>query len=398
VARQASARDAAADAADDVAADGATAATSDLDRYTQSLLTIVREAGADRVGVTTAEPFVRARAAIDSRIAAGYADEMQFTFRNPLRSTTPTMSVPGARSIIVAARSYFSDDAAGGDSARARDNGTADGESRLGHADAALGVPARVARYARRDNYEPLRDALRAAAARLKRDGHRATVFADDNSMVDREVAWRAGLGWYGKNANLLLEGLGSWFVLGCVVTTAELATTEREVDDGCGACRRCIDSCPTGAIVEPGVVDARRCLAWLVQKPGTFDVAFRDALGTRIYGCDDCQEVCPPSRRGAIDRSERGDRASVDALELLAAPDAEVLRIAGGWYVADRDPRWVRRNALLVVGNSGVVHDEVVSLLARYINGDDALLAEHARWAAGKLGIASLVCDELVP
>jgi epoxyqueuosine reductase len=373
VARQASARDVAGDA-------NAATATSDLDRYTRSLLAIVREAGADRVGVTTAEPFVRARAAIESRIAAGYADEMQFTFRNPQRSTTPTMSVPGARSIIVAARSYYSND------------DEHDGE------DSGAVVPARVARYARRDHYEPLRQALRAAATRLKRDGHRATVFADDNSMVDREVAWRAGLGWYGKNANLLLEGLGSWFVLGCVVTTAELATTEREVDDGCGACRRCIDSCPTGAIVEPGVVDARRCLAWLVQKPGTFDVAFRDALGTRIYGCDDCQEVCPPSRRGAIDRSERGDRASVDALELLAAPDAEVLRIAGGWYVADRDPRWVRRNALLVVGNSGVVHDEVVSLLARYINGDDALLAEHARWAAGKLGIASLVCDELVP
>jgi len=83
---------------------------------------------------------------------------------------------------------------------------------------------------------------------------------------------------------------------------------------------------------------------------------------------------------------------------KLLAAPDAEVLRIAGGWYVADRDPRWVRRNALLVVGNSGVVHDEVASVLKRYINGDDALLAEHARWAAGKLGIVSLVCDELVP
>ena len=378
MARQASARDIAGDVAGDATA--AATVTSDLDRYTRSLLAIVREAGADRVGVTTAEPFARARAAIESRIAAGYADEMQFTFRNPQRSTTPTMSVPGARSIIVAARSYYTID------------DEHDGE------DSGVVIPARVARYARRDHYEPLRDALRAAAARLKRDGHRATVFADDNSMVDREVAWRAGLGWYGKNANLLLEGLGSWFVLGCVVTTAELATTEREVDDGCGACRRCIDSCPTGAIVEPGVVDARKCLAWLVQKPGTFDVAFRDALGTRIYGCDDCQEVCPPSRRGAIDRSERGDRASVDALELLAAPDAEVLRIAGGWYVADRDPRWVRRNALLVVGNSGVVHDEVTSVLARYINGDDALLAEHARWAAGKLGIASLVCDELVP
>ncbi|MFM7666474.1 MAG: epoxyqueuosine reductase, partial [Actinomycetota bacterium] len=236
------------------------------------------------------------------------------------------------------------------------------------------------------------------AAQRLKSDGHRATVFADDNSIVDREVAYRAGLGWYGKNANLLLEGLGSWFVLGCVVTTAELRVTEREVGDGCGACRRCIDACPTGAIVEPGVVDARKCLAWLLQKPGTFDPAHRAALGTRIYGCDDCQEVCPPSRRGAIDRTVGDERASVDALELLTATDDEVLRIVGEWYVADRNPRWVRRNALLVLGNSGQRGDDVASVLARYVHGDDSLLREHALWAAERLGFEHLVTEELVP
>ena len=349
--------------------------------YTEELTRIVRQAGADRVGVTSAEPLLRARSAIEARIAAGHADDMQFTFRNPERSTTPAMSVPGARSIIVAARSYWSHDE---DSSRTKSND--------GH------IAAHVARYARRDHYEPLRDALRVAAARLKRDGHRATVFADDNSIVDREVAWRAGLGWYGKNANLLLEGLGSWFVLGCVVTTAELERTEREVADGCGPCRRCIDACPTGAIVEPGVVDARRCLAWLAQKPGTFAPAYRSALGTRIYGCDDCQEVCPPSRRGAIARTHGDEQGSVDALELLTAPDDEVLRIAGRWYVADRDPRWVRRNALLVVGNAGVVSDDVTSVLARYVHGDDRLLAEHASWAAQQLGLGSLDEEELLP
>lgn len=358
------------------------------DAYTAELVRLVREAGADRVGVTTAEPLLRARKAIESRIATGCADGMQFTFRKPERSTTPTMSVAGARSIIVAARSYWSEDV------------TSDGGARTDasiHAVSDTYVPARVARYAWRDHYEPLRDALRTAANRLKRDGHRATVFADDNSIVDREVAWRAGLGWYGKNANLLLEGLGSWFVLGCVVTTAELVVTEREVEDGCGACRRCIDACPTGAIIEPGVVDARRCLAWLLQKPGTFDPAYRDALGTRIYGCDDCQDVCPPSRRGALDRTYGDERASVDALELLTASDAGVLRIAKKWYVADRNPRWVRRNALLVLGNSAVRSDEVQSVLAVYLQGDDVLLKEHAQWAARKLGLEHLITEDLV-
>jgi len=355
--------------------------------YTAELVGLVRNSGADRVGVTSAEPLVRARAAIESRIAAGHADEMQFTFRNPERSTTPTMSVPGARSIIVAARSYWSE--TNGPDARASGDD---------HFDAGVGIPAQVARYAARDHYAPLREALRTAAARLKKDGHRATVFADDNSIVDREVAWRAGLGWYGKNANLLLEGLGSWFVLGCVVTTAELDITDREVPDGCGACRRCIDACPTGAIVEPGVVDARKCLAWLIQKPGTFDVRYRMALGTRMYGCDDCQEVCPPSRRGAIDRTEGDERLTVDALALLVQPDDMVMQTVGSWYVTDRDPRWVRRNALLVIGNAGRNDDEVAAVLARYLHGDDALLREHAEWAARRLGLEELLTEELVP
>lgn len=348
---------------------------SPSETYTAELLRLVREAGADRVGVTSAEPLTRARAALEARLAAGQTDTMQFTFRNPERSTTPTLSVHGARSIIVAARSYYSAAPA------------VDAE-----------FPARVARYAWRDHYEPLRAALRIAAQRLKHDGHRATVFADDNSIVDREVAYRAGLGWFGKNANLMLEGLGSWFVLGCVVTTAELDFTDRVVDDGCGACRRCLDACPTGAIVEPGVVDARKCLAWLLQKPGTFDPAYREALGTRIYGCDDCQEACPPTMRKALDRTVGDERATVDAMELLTAPDGEVLNIVGTWYVADRDPRWVRRNALLVLGNSGAnENDDVVSILSRYLQGDDEMLREHAEWAARRLGLDHLINGEMV-
>ncbi|MEK0443240.1 MAG: hypothetical protein RL507_93 [Actinomycetota bacterium] len=355
------------------------------DAYTAEIVRLVYEAGADRVGVTSAEPLVRARAALEARTAQGHVDTMQFTFRNPERSTTPTLSVQDARSIIVAARSYYAREVDGA--------GDAHGSGKTSDA-----VPARIARYAWRDHYEPLRDALRVAAQRLKRDGHRATVFADDNSIVDREVAYRAGLGWYGKNANLLLEGLGSWFVLGCVVTTAELTTSEREVADGCGSCRRCIDACPTGAIVEPGVVDARRCLAWLLQKPGTFDPQYRVALGTRIYGCDDCQEACPPTMRRALDRTVGDERTTVDAIELLTASDARVLELVGEWYVADRNPRWVRRNALLVLGNSGVRNDDVVTALARYLHGDDELLREHAQWAAQRLGLSVSVASESVP
>jgi epoxyqueuosine reductase len=140
--------------------------------------------------------------------------------------------------------------------------------------------------------------------------------------------------------------------------------------------------------------------LAWLIQKPGVFDPAFRDALGTRIYGCDDCQEVCPPTRRGAIalDVANGASRNVVDALEILTATDARVLEICDEWYVADRNPRWVRRNALIILGNSNLGENEDVALaLARYLNGEDDLLREHAQWAARKLGRTDLLSGEYV-
>ena len=152
--------------------------------------------------------------------------------------------------------------------------------------------------------------------------GIRAVVFADDNSIVDREVAYLAGIGWFGKNANLLIPGAGSWFVLGCVVTTAEYPVGT-PLADGCGSCRRCLDGCPTGAIVAPGVVDANRCLAWLVQQPGTFPLEYRETLGDRFYGCDDCQTVCPPTvRHGRHHTVALGDDAQawVDVLDVLDA------------------------------------------------------------------------------
>jgi epoxyqueuosine reductase len=254
-----------------------------------------------------------------------------------------------------------------------------------------------VARYAWVDHYRPLRDGLQAVADRLRADGWRAVVFADDNSLVDREAAYRAGLGWYGKNANVLLPGLGSWFVLGAVVTDAPLPPSPGPVADGCGGCRRCLDGCPTGAIVAPGVVDARRCLAWLVQQPGSFPLDHRDALGDRIYGCDDCQEVCPPSMRapsGSGDQAPAGDPGPwVDVLDLLAADDAALLERYGRFYLPHREVRYLRRNALVVLGNAGLPDDPVVaeSVRAAVLGGladGDAIVRAHAVWAARRLAI----------
>jgi epoxyqueuosine reductase len=326
----------------------------------------------------------RAREAIYQRIEQGLHNQMQFTFRNPERSTDPTKTLPSASSVIVGALSYSS-------SAVNTFAQTPEKENKLS---------ARIARYVWSDYYAQLRQSLGEIARQLVHDGHRAVVLVDDNAIVDREVAYQAGIGWFGKNSNLLISGAGSYFVLGCVITSAELTLADKPVEDGCGSCRRCLDNCPTEAIVAPGVVDANKCLAWLLQKPGVFDQNYRVALGDRIYGCDDCQEVCPPTVRfdrktesstPTIVRTPAKPWASVAAI--LINDDESLLCEFGAWYIADRNPKWLRRNALIILGNIGDASDStVVELLDKYLHHADPVLRAHAVWAAARLGLNHLI------
>lgn len=335
--------------------------------------------GLDAAGLATASPLDQARRGLQARRAEGHHAGMGFTFRNPERSTDPRALLPSARSLVAGARSY-----GGGP-------GPGPGEGPRG----------RVARYARGEHYAALEAGLQAAAEVLRSDGWRAVVVVDQNHLVDRAVAHRAGLGWYGRSSLLLLPGAGSFCVLGSVVTDAPLVAVDPDpVPDGCGTCTRCSTGCPTGAIVGPGVVDARRCLAWLVQAPGALPRELREAMGDRIYGCDDCQEVCPPNRVRLRRRGEEPvpEEAGVDLLDLLALDDEALLARHGRWYIADRDPRWVRRNALVALGNVGDPRDRrVVEVLAAVLRSDDDVLAAHAAWALRRLGredLASAVAD----
>jgi epoxyqueuosine reductase len=348
------------------------------------LTAIGAAAGLAAVGIAGAGTFDDTRHDLESRRRDGLHGGMQFTFRNPQRSTDPGQVLAGARSLVVGAWGYRRQD----------DEGSAD--------TIANGRPQRarptgsVARYARSDHYAPLRAALGRMADLLVAEGWQARVVVDDNALVDRAAAQRAGLGWFGRNTLLLLPGLGSWFVLGSVVTDAPLDPTPpagaSDHAEGCGTCRRCMTACPTGALVAEGVLDARRCLAWLVQAPGTFPIEFRQALGDRIYGCDDCQQACPINR--TADRHhppgppEAESSAAIDLLDLLTASDQALLEAHGRWYIANRDPRHLRRNALVALGNVGDGTDpDTAAVLARYAGGEDEMLAEHATWAARRLG-----------
>jgi epoxyqueuosine reductase len=351
----------------------------DKSKYTDQLLTLGRNSGLHQVGVASAEVLHRARQALNERKSQGLHNQMQFTYLNPNRSTDPTAALPSAKSVIVGALSYSTQ-----------------------MPEQPEKLSARVARYVWSDYYAQLRESLRQIAKQLESDGFRAVVLADDNAIVDREVAYQAGLGWFGKNSNLLIAGAGSYFVLGCVVTNASLVVAEKPVEDGCGSCRRCLDNCPTQAIIAPGVIDANKCLAWLLQKPGVFDRDFRVALGDRLYGCDDCQEVCPPTvrfeKRTSVIADEpvkHDDRANawVSVQKILLADDESLLKEFGAWYIANRDPKWLRRNALVILGNIGDANDKlVVELLQKYCNHSDAILRSHAVWAAARLGLNHLL------
>ena len=355
---------------------------STISQRTELLLGVGRAAGCDAIGVARAAVFSEARTELERRKEEGLSDDMGFTYRNIVRSTDPTTALPNARSLVVAARRY-----------------------RRADVDAPTPASGRIARYAWSDQYTPLREALGEVSQTLRSWGYRTRILVDDNALVDRAAAYKAGLGWFGKNANLLLPGQGSWYVLGSLVTDADLQPAAEPVADGCGTCVRCIDGCPTAAIVTPGVVDARRCLAWLVQKPGPFPMEFREALGDRIYGCDDCQEVCPPNR--TFDRKEAPEAPDVSAqpwtelCSLVTDTDTQLLARHGRFYLPAREPNILRRNALLALGNVLADWAKEKSLAPEKIAAAklgrqviiDALLHESpltrgaAAWAAGRIG-----------
>lgn len=333
------------------------------------------DAGLSAVGITTAEPFDETRHELERRRDAGLHGGMAFTYRNPARSTDPRATLPSAASLVVGALAY-----------------------RRPPPPPPTSPAGRVAAYSWTDHYATLRTALTRVADHLRDAGWRALVIADDNALVDRAAAHRAGLGWFGKSSNLLLPGQGSWFVLGSVLTDAALPPADAPEPDGCGPCVRCLDGCPTAAIVAPGVVDARRCLAWLVQAAGVFPREHRVALGDRIYGCDDCQEVCPPNRRAdrgldAVGADHTDVEAWVPLLDLLAATDDALLERHGRWYVPRRDPSYLRRNALVALGNVGDPEDpRTPVVLGAALSHAEPIVRSHAVWTARRLGLEHLL------
>jgi epoxyqueuosine reductase len=315
------------------------------------------ELGLDAVGVARAEAYTETERHIRERRARGLDAGMKFTMARPEESCHPEKLLPGARSVVSAALCYWRPEAPP--------------QPGCG----------RLARYTWTDGYEILRERLDALGRRL---GGAYRVLVDANQHVDREAAARSGVGFYGKNTMLITRRHGSWVVLGTLVTDVDIDPSPPLGAD-CGSCRLCIDACPTGALDEPGTLDATRCLSYWTQAPAAIPEEYRAPLEAQVYGCDICQDVCPWNR--GIERRRAGpadDGGHVDLVAWLESDGRELVAAFDRLYVPRNDPRWLRRNAAVALGNTG--GPEHVPVLARAAAGEDELVAEHAAWAIARI------------
>jgi epoxyqueuosine reductase len=318
------------------------------------------ELGLDAVGAAPAEPYAETERHILERRARGLFADMKFTMARPEVSCHPETLLPGARTVISAALCYY-----------APGPEPEPGQGRL-------------PRYTWTDAYAVLRERLDELGRRL---GGGCRVLVDANQHVDREAAARSGVGFYGKNTLLITRRHGSWVVLGTLVTEVEIEATPPLGAD-CGSCTLCIEACPTGALDEPGTLDATRCLSYWTQSPEPIPEEYREALDGQVYGCDICQDVCPWNRGVERRRADAplppGAEPTVSLLEWLEADGEELRRRYDRLYVPRNDPRYLRRNALVALGNTGgAEHREP---LAAHTESDDELLRDHASWALRRL------------
>jgi epoxyqueuosine reductase len=274
-----------------------------------------------------------------------------------------------------------------------------------------------ISRYAWGDDYhDVLRSRLNALVAEMRErfgDGFEALAYADTGPLQERIFAKYAGIGWIGKNTLVLNQQMGSWFFLGAVLTTLELTPSLESAQgppaDLCGSCTRCIDACPTDALIAPYEMDARRCISYLtIEHCGAIPAEFREAIGNHVYGCDICQDVCPWNRRAPVTAVEEfqprefeaagsGDAGKLESLfrprlTALAALAEDEYKIAfRGSAIKRTKHRGIVRNACIALGNAKfergeAAHREAVAVLERLSSSIDPVISESALWALARI------------
>lgn len=314
------------------------------------------------LGVAQVRTFAKGQAALEWRIGQGFGTP--FAAGRPEERYRPDLLYPEARSLVVVARPH-----------PAPVPGPGPGQ----------GV---IARYALGPDYhDELMQYLRELAGLLKKAGARLTlVQVDSGPLLEREAAYLAGLGYYGASCNLIIPGLGTAFALGLVVTDLELEPGEPLAPATCRNCGRCLAACPTGALLAPGRLNPELCLSYLTQKRGLIPPELRPALGSYIWGCDACQEVCPENRRVGETTSEEGN-SNLDLATIITLDRAGFNRLFKGTALAWRGKTVLQRNAAIALGNQG--DPAALAPLRQALHAPAAILRAHAAWALGRLGPA---------
>jgi epoxyqueuosine reductase len=370
-----------------------------------------KTAGFDLCGVVRAARFPEL-ARTEEWLDRGYAGEMKYLA--DARRSDPEIAMAGVRSVIVCALNYNSDRPKSLEMTE-RAGSNLEMEEPRGW----------ISRYAWGSDYhdvlwKKLDTLLEALRERFSEEPFEARAYADTGPVQERILAKYAGLGWLGKNTLLLNQGIGSWFFLGTILTTLDLVPTLEDphtvAPDLCGSCRRCIDACPTDALVQPYVMDARRCISYLtIELRGSIPEEFRAPMGQHVYGCDICQDVCPWNRRAPITREPElqprrfapGEESAARAddsgensenslfwprLEWLASLSEQEYREAfRGSAIKRTKWRGLVRNACIALGNSemrreGEAHTRVCALLQRLANSPERTIAESALWALSRI------------
>jgi epoxyqueuosine reductase len=317
-------------------------------------------------------------------VDAGRAGEMKYletrTETGDLRRVSATHAAPWVRSMVVCALNY-----------------SADRPYSVEASDPERGWISRYA-WGSKDYHDALLPRLRQVEAAIKRLAAERNVAVETRSYIDtgpileRVYAKYAGIGWFGKNTCIIHQKMGSWLFLGVILTSLELPA-DTAAPDRCGSCTRCIDACPTQAIIAPGKLDARLCIAYLtIEKRGTVPEELRPAMGHHIFGCDICQDVCPWNNKTgnapptSLPEFQPQEQLYHPELRWLARMDEETYRrVFRGSPIKRAKYAGLRRNVAIAMGNSG--NQELMADLQELAKDDDPVVAEHAEWAIKKLG-----------
>ncbi|MCL6631371.1 MAG: tRNA epoxyqueuosine(34) reductase QueG [Alicyclobacillus herbarius] len=332
-----------------------------------------KQAGLDAVGATTADPFPELLPKLTAYAERGLTG---FECSDAQQRVNPRLWYPEAKSLIAAAMAYLTEP--GRAAARRHPKGRLTGQ-------------VTVYSYGQ-DYHHVLRDRLETLLHLIEQEvghkvGHRIGI--DTSPLVDRRVAERAGIGWLGKNCLFYTPEHGSFVFLGTLAVDIEVEPAKREEPSRCGSCTLCMEACPTGALIAPGVIDATRCLSYITQMKGIIPKAYRAAMGRRVWGCDTCQWACPENRdvqaSWHAEYLPQGELEFPDLIEILGWSNRAFLRRYGHTAAAWRGVRTWQRNALIALGNCR--RPEAIPHIIPFLRHDRPELRASAAWALWRIG-----------